>query len=412
MTRFGAISAGGTIAADPEESGLGAFPGQELPIGEIDDIDGFSLGPQFSSGELRDSQDSNTAKAISLLKGEARLCKEMYDHALSRLNEELSFREKELERLTLGLQESEACSARKKKESGELRTILERALQEKVAFAEQIKHRDSLIGQKDAEILELREQNRMMASELASTHDLLQNAREEVAVLNSAKSEIEGKAFDRVKSELLCYEARLWKASNREKSLRFLCTRKESELVSLRCEVDLSRSCKNFLKRQLESKMEELERLWGEVGRAKCKFNELHAHVDAQVPAKESVLAKASILEMQIWTARASEDDLKAKAEVVNARAEAVMRSTRANQKAAAYLKSAATAKAELRRTLGRASNNKEYAKCKSLRKTLEEIHAKGFDLLEEIEQAKVEEYDAKFLLSDVEDGEDGAIGP
>ncbi|XP_070010137.1 uncharacterized protein [Nicotiana sylvestris] len=192
-------------------------------------------------------------------------------------------------------------------------------------------------------------------------------------------------AFDRLKSELLRYEARLRRTSDREKSLNLLCAKKESELVSI-------------LIFQLDSKTEELERSWGEVGRVKHEFDELQAHVDAQVVAKENALAKVSTLEMQIQTTRASdsaranmiarlESELsKAKAEVVNARAEAVMSSTMVDQRAAANLKSVATARAEPRRTLGRASSSKEYTKCKSRRETLEEVHARGFDLSEEIE--------------------------
>ncbi|XP_070025368.1 uncharacterized protein [Nicotiana sylvestris] len=343
MTGFGVVYARGTVVAN-----------------------GFSLGPQFSSGELKDAQDANTAKNGGPLKGGGALgnilddvrenvdldaprfvkamerfmqqCKEMYDHALSRLNKEFLCHEKELERLTLGLRESKAYSARKEKESGELRAALERALREKAALAEQ---RDSLIGQKETEILELKELNGMATSEMASTHDLLQNAREEVVALTSLKSEIEGKA-----------------------------------------------------------------------------------QVDAQVAAKGSALAKASTFEMQIRTARANgsaranmiarlESELsKAKAKVVNARAEAVMSSTRVDQKAVAYSKSAATARAELRGTLGRASSSKEYVKCKSWKEILEKIHARGFDLSEDIEQAKAEEYDAKFFLSDAKDGEDRGVGP
>ncbi|XP_070008262.1 uncharacterized protein [Nicotiana sylvestris] len=231
-------------------------------------------------------------------------------------------------------------------------------------------------------------------------------------------------AFDRLKSELLDYRARLRRTLDREKSLKLLCEKKENELVSLRCEAGRSRSRESCLERQLESKTEELEQLWGEVGTVKREFYEVQAHADAQVAAKESALAKSSTLEMQIRTAHASDSALanmiarleselsKAKAEVVNAQAEAVMSSTRADQRAAAYLKSVSTANAGLRSTLGHASSSKVYAKCKSRRETLEEVHTRSFDLSEEIEQAKAEEYDAKFLLFDAEDGKDEAVGP
>ncbi|XP_070029125.1 uncharacterized protein [Nicotiana sylvestris] len=107
-------------------------------------------------------------------------CKEMYDHALFRLNEELSCREKELEKLSSRLRESEAHSVQKEKESGELRATLEGALREKAALVEQVEQNRSQIGQNDAVILEL-----------VSTHDLLKDARKEIAELAAAKSKIE-----------------------------------------------------------------------------------------------------------------------------------------------------------------------------------------------------------------------------
>ncbi|XP_070022429.1 uncharacterized protein [Nicotiana sylvestris] len=552
--------AGETVAASPKGSGPEVFRGQKLPLGDIDSLDGLNLGPQFSSGELQDTQDLNAANVGgSSQRGES---KEMYDHALSRLREELSYHGKEIEKLASRLQELEASSARKEKELGELRASLEGVLRERAGLVEQI-------GQKNGEILELRKQNkaeqnliravahasakaRRQALEEASTKGvnlstevekareleenwellvaldegpgdgsegsgdeecwrffrdeaiplrgggetadlrvdnkrkesprcedaygraslLLKFKRGESADLPASEASVfkrsfpvpvkgtsrnEGHAspssfptkgalgdtrtsdigsafgeaqrlgfmaFDKLKFELFHHEARLWKALNREKSLRLLCARKESELVYLRCEVNRSRNCESRLKRQLDSKTEELERLWGEVGRAKREFNELRAQVDAQLAAKEDALSKASALEVQLRKAHANDsiranmitrlesELLKAKVKVVNARAKAVMSRTRADQKVAAYLKGAAYARAELREAIDRESNSKEYVKCKPRRETLEEIHASGFDLSEEIKQAKAEEHDAKFLLFDAEDGEDGAIGP
>ncbi|XP_070022924.1 uncharacterized protein [Nicotiana sylvestris] len=625
MTGFGAIFARGTIAANPEGSGLVALQEQELPLGDIGDIDDFISGFQFSLGELRDAQYANAAKVGGPLKGGGTLgnilddvsenigldapdsvkveerfmqqYREMYDHALSSLNKELLCREKELEKLSLRLRESKAHSARKEKESGlgenmqmrlppggeveaselgkgkkikgkatvalpmvlsgklrdaqeavivkagipfqwggsianifdgvsdsvsldvpgavkaaekfmrqckdmydhaflrlceelsyheneckkltsmlrdsearstqggkelgELRAALETVLREKADLTVQIR-------QLNTKIFGLRKQSEVATEKLETSQDLLKNAREEVAALAAAKSEVERNvatyledtatppgdglckdvscgyvignvkkrdfppvsffnlfflcsfafadwlltfdAFDRLKSELLRSKDTLREALDREKSFKLLCAEKESELVSLWCE--------------LEDKAKELGQLWGKVGQAKCEFNELHVHVSAHFAAKESALAMVSTLEAQIqivrtndsaranMIARLSSKLSKAKTEVVNVRAEVMISNTRAGQKVAAYSKSVIVAKAELKRALDRASSSKEYVRCRSRREVLEDIHARGFDLSVEIEQAKGEEYDDKFLLSDAEDGEERAARP
>lgn len=108
----------------------------------------------------------------------------------------------------------------------------------------------------------------------------------------------------------------------------------------------------------------------------KHEFNEVQAHIDAQVEANESALAMVSTFEVQILTDRTNdstrenmiarfESELsKATIEMVNAQVEAVMSSIRAYQKVAAYLRSCATAKAEVRRTLGCPRSSIKYAKC------------------------------------------------
>ncbi|XP_070015536.1 uncharacterized protein [Nicotiana sylvestris] len=186
--------------------------GREAETLEIDKV-------KKRKGELRDVQDVNITKSEGPLKGGGTLanilddvseniyldapgsvkavegsmqqCKEMYDHVLSKLNEELSCREKELEKLSLILRELEARSARKEKESSKLRATLEGALREKAALAEQVEQNDSQIGQLNVEILGLRKQNEVVTSELALTHDLLKDARKEIVALVTAKPEIE-----------------------------------------------------------------------------------------------------------------------------------------------------------------------------------------------------------------------------
>lgn len=68
------------------------------------------------------------------------------------------------------------------------------------------------------------------------------------------------------------------------------------------------------------------------------------------------------------------------------------MSRTKADQKVAVYLKDAADAQAKLRKVLDREDRSKEYAQCKSRRKTLKEIRARGFDLSKKLSQARADE--------------------
>ncbi|XP_070011204.1 uncharacterized protein [Nicotiana sylvestris] len=227
--------------------------------------------------------------------------------------------------------------------------------------------------------------------------------------------------FDKLKSELLRYEAKLRNALNGEKSLRLLCDKKTRELTHLRSELDQSRDYKGILKKQLQRKTEMLERLRGEANQVNSECNDLKAQIDAHVAAKRNTLAKASALEIQLRNAREGDsvqasriakleiDLLKMKAEVVDARAEAEEVRAKADKKVAIYLKDTDEAHTKLREASDRESRSNEYARCKSRRETLEEIHGKGFDLSEEIEHAKVDEFDTMFLVSDVEDNKEGA---
>ncbi|XP_070002552.1 uncharacterized protein [Nicotiana sylvestris] len=217
-------------------------------------------------------------------------------------------------------------------------------------------------------------------------------------------------AFDKLKSELLRREAKLQKALDEEKSLRLFCDEREVELAYLRYE--------------LQKKAEVLEYLRDEVDRAKCKYDELKAQADAQASTEKGALAKASTLEVQLHLApdnilvrtdivtKLETELFKIKAKVVDTWAEAVMSRTKADQNVAVYLEDFADAQAKLRKILDREDRIKEYARCKSRRKTHEEIRARGFDLSKELTRARANGRDARLLLSDTEDSEDEDDGP
>ncbi|XP_070010696.1 uncharacterized protein [Nicotiana sylvestris] len=269
--------------------------------------------------------------------------------------------------------------------------------------------------------LEQSEQERMAYNqEAAQLHEELKDLKvmwdELQDVVDAAKEkrvkmeEMFKKAFDKLKSELLHREVRLRKALDEEKSLRLLCDEREIELAYLRYE--------------FQKKAKGLEYLRDEVGRAKHEYDELKAQADAQASTEMGALAKASSLEVQLRLAHDNslvrtdmitklETELsKIKAKVVDTRARAVMNRTKADQKVAVYLKDAADAQTKLRKIFDRKDRSKEYVWCKSWRKTLEEIYARGFDLSEELTQERADERGAQLLLFDAEDSEDEADEP
>ncbi|XP_019266751.1 PREDICTED: uncharacterized protein LOC109244162 [Nicotiana attenuata] len=149
--------------------------------------------------------------------------------------------------------------------------------------------------------------------------------------------------------------------------------------------------------------------------------------MDTLVVAKNDALAKVLSPEVQLWNAQGSnlvqasriaelEAGLaKAKAKVVEVRAEAREIQDKADRTVAIYLKDATDAQMELKGASDREKRSNDYARCRSRRETLEEVHAKGFDLSEEIKQAKEDEADTKFILSsddddDVEDDEEKEV--
>ncbi|XP_070022864.1 uncharacterized protein [Nicotiana sylvestris] len=136
--------------------------GRDETLTEIDALGGFKLGPSFSPGVIKDAQDTSTASVgashgeedmledyfvgiyvdtdldapVALAEVE-KLQQQLYDHVLSKLQDELSCHEKELEELTSKLNKLESFSTLKEEELGELRASLKGVHQERTSFAEQ-----------------------------------------------------------------------------------------------------------------------------------------------------------------------------------------------------------------------------------------------------------------------------------
>ncbi|XP_070047275.1 uncharacterized protein [Nicotiana tomentosiformis] len=115
---------------------------------------------------------------------------------------------------------------------------------------------------------------------------------------------------------------------------------------------------------------------------------------------KSSVQARR-IVELKDWLA-SKLSKAKSNAEKAKSYADALVAVNRADAEAAHVQ---AREAAEIANT--RAHWVAELAKCRSQRETLEEIHARGFDLTEEIKRAKDLEADVEDLASDDDDDDD-----
>ncbi|XP_019258160.1 PREDICTED: MAP7 domain-containing protein 2-like [Nicotiana attenuata] len=172
----------------------------------------------------------------------------------------------------------------------------------------------------------------------------------------------------KIRAELSQCEAELKKVLGEEKSLRLLCSQKEEELKDLR--TTLAKAQKS------ESELDEQAR-------------------------------KIEGLEAELANARA--EAAQAKAEAVQAKAKAEKTKAAADKSISIYLRETIAVQAELREASDRGRRSNELAKCRARRETLEEIHARGFNLAGEIAEAKARETDARFLVSS--DNEDVVSG-
>lgn len=192
---------------------------------------------------------------------------------------------------------------------------------------------------------------------------------------------------------------------------------KEYDLVVPTVEANTSMS-------QLQQKVEMMGQLQSEVERVNAECNQWKEKMDRLATGKEAALTKLAAAETQLrsvkerCSAQAEKiAELKAKlakteVEVAEARAEVKKTQITADKTVVVHLRDTEAAQTELREAVDREKRSIDLARCQSRRETLEEIHARGFDLNEEIAQAKADEADARFLISsDDDDDSEGNQG-
>ncbi|XP_019259769.1 PREDICTED: uncharacterized protein LOC109237835 [Nicotiana attenuata] len=220
-------------------------------------------------------------------------------------------------------------------------------------------------------------------------------------------------AFTKSQTELNRCEVDLKRLTEERDALKRLYVQKEEEIRDLRAdlaqarkeEAELDEQVTILLKEygldptveantsisQLQQKLERIELLRGEVDQIKADCDRWNENMDHLAAEKESTLAKLSSAEVQLRSIKEKSSAQAKRIEELEAElAEAGKTKTMANKSIAVYLADAEAAQTE----------------------TLEEIHARGFDLSKEIAQAKALEVDAGLLVSsDDDDDDEGSQG-
>ncbi|XP_070055046.1 uncharacterized protein [Nicotiana tomentosiformis] len=243
------------------------------------------------------------------------------------------------------------------------------------------------------------------------------------------------RAFAKFRADLSQCETELQKVSEERNVLKLLCGQKDETIKDLQADLAKAREKEaeldmqvsillikygldptvqaNTSLSQLQQKVKRIELLRGEVDQVKADCDRWKENMDHLAAEKETTLARLSSAEVQF---RGLKEKSSAQAKrieeletrLAEANVEIEKTKVMADKSIAMYRADAEAAQMQLREASDRERWINDSAKCQSRTETLEEIHARGFDLSEEIARAKVLEDEAKQLASsDVEDDDE-----
>ncbi|XP_075085596.1 uncharacterized protein LOC142168714 isoform X1 [Nicotiana tabacum] len=176
----------------------------------------------------------------------------------------------------------------------------------------------------------------------------------------------------------------------------------------------------NFSVSQLQQKIEMIGKLREEVDVIKAESLKWKEGMDRFAAEKEAARTQLSAAENQLQSMkekgsvqarRIKELEARLASELAKAESDAEKAKADADALVAVYRADTEAAQVQARKAIETADTRAhwvaELAKCRSRRETLEEIHARGFNLAEEIKKAKELEVDAEALVSVDDDDDD-----
>ncbi|XP_070032098.1 uncharacterized protein [Nicotiana tomentosiformis] len=215
-------------------------------------------------------------------------------------------------------------------------------------------------------------------------------------------------AISKFLADLSQCEVELQKVSGERDSLRLLCGQKDEVIRDLQANLAKAREEEAGL-----DKKEEVDQIKAECDRWKETINGLAVE-------KETILVKLSSADILLRSVKKQGlaqakriEELETR--LAEAKVEIESSKVMADKSITVYRADAEATQMEARKAADTADTRAhwvfELAKCRSRRETLEEIHARGFNLAEEIKRAKELKADAKALASDGDDDDDDDDG-
>ncbi|XP_070042816.1 uncharacterized protein [Nicotiana tomentosiformis] len=251
-------------------------------------------------------------------------------------------------------------------------------------------------------------------------------------------------AFSKSRAELSRCEADFRGLPEERNALKLLSGQKEEDIRDLRAELakahkdqtDLIEQVMKIIKAhgldsgtvanisisQLQQKIERIEQFREEVDTIKVESLEWNEGMDRFAAEKETARAQLSSVESQLQgmkerssTQARKIEELEARlaSELAKAKSEAEKAKAKANAIVAVYQADAEATQVQVREASESAQTRAywivELAKCQFQRETLKEIHARGFDLTNEIEKAREYEAETIVLATSDDDDDDGS---
>nr|XP_016445726.1 PREDICTED: uncharacterized protein LOC107770911 [Nicotiana tabacum] len=217
--------------------------------------------------------------------------------------------------------------------------------------------------------------------------------------------------FNEAQQALNRYKAEVRRLTEERDALNLLIEQREGEVKGLRAELETSRKEQTELAEQVKQKFDVIRQLRVEVDVVKSEAGEWKKNMDRLASEKETAQTQLASAEAQLRSLKEKSlvqakkiEEFQSRLSSANSDRERLATELAANSDAlvVVYQSDAEVAHVRTKEVVEAAQAQAnwvvDHAKCQSRRETLEEIHARGFDLTAEIEKAKELEVEARVL--------------